>query len=127
LNLLINLGNLSYIYIIIIKNFISFYLIWNNNNNNNKGLIGNVVVSYFSYAAPYGVAVIFFSISAVYIQLNWNENYGDTSSEVIILIFFFFFFFFFFYFVLIYINYIVINYFYLYDIYLLWLKKKKKK
>jgi len=46
-----------------------------------SGLIGNVVVSYFSYAAPYGVAVIFFAISAVYIQLNWNENYGDTGAK----------------------------------------------
>lgn len=46
-----------------------------------SGLIGNVVVSYFSYAAPYGVAVIFFAISGVYIQLNWNENYGDTNNK----------------------------------------------
>jgi len=46
-----------------------------------SGLIGNVVVSYFSYAAPYGVAVIFFAISAIYIQLNWNENYGDTGAK----------------------------------------------
>jgi MFS family permease/cbb3-type cytochrome oxidase subunit 3 len=46
-----------------------------------SGLIGNVVVSYFSYAAPYGVAVIFFAISALYIQLNWGENYGNTESK----------------------------------------------
>jgi len=46
-----------------------------------SGLIGNVVVSYFSYAAPYGVAVIFFAISAIYIQLNWGENYGNTETK----------------------------------------------
>ncbi|ORY31469.1 DUF791-domain-containing protein [Neocallimastix californiae] len=44
-----------------------------------SGLIGNLVVNYFNYAAPYGVAVIIFAISAVYIQHNWNENYGDTE------------------------------------------------
>ncbi|ORX49943.1 DUF791-domain-containing protein [Piromyces finnis] len=47
-----------------------------------SGLIGNVVVSYFSYAAPYGVAVIFFAISALYIQFNWGENYGNTETKV---------------------------------------------
>lgn len=46
-----------------------------------SGLIGNVVVSYFSYAAPYGVAVVFFAISAYYIQMNWGENYGNTETK----------------------------------------------
>jgi len=46
-----------------------------------SGLIGNVAVNYFSYAAPYGVAIVFFAISAVYIQFNWNENYGDIDTK----------------------------------------------
>jgi len=46
-----------------------------------SGLIGNVVVTYFSYASPYGVAVIIFAISAYYIQCNWKENYGNNETK----------------------------------------------
>ncbi len=67
---------LNFNYITLNKNILYIFIL------KKKGLIGNVVVSYFSYAAPYGVAVVFFAISAYYIQMNWGENYGNTENKV---------------------------------------------
>jgi len=44
-----------------------------------SGLIGNVVVSLFNYASPYGFAIVIFAISAYYIKFNWEENYGNIE------------------------------------------------
>jgi len=46
-----------------------------------SGLIGNAFVSIFSYASPYGFAIVIFAISAYYIKFNWEENYGNIETK----------------------------------------------
>uniref|UniRef100_A0A6B2L655 Molybdate-anion transporter n=1 Tax=Arcella intermedia TaxID=1963864 RepID=A0A6B2L655_9EUKA len=44
-----------------------------------SGIVGSISTIYFGYVAPFMIALVLFLISCIYIQYNWNENYGDKS------------------------------------------------
>lgn len=46
------------------------------------GLVASISASFFGFVAPFVVSLIVLIIVTVIIHLHWNENYGDTQTEV---------------------------------------------
>jgi len=46
------------------------------------GVVASMVSIEFGFVAPFMVSMVFLIISAVFVSMNWNENYGDSKMEL---------------------------------------------
>lgn len=46
------------------------------------GVVASFISIQFGYVAPFMLAMIFLTASAVYVSFYWTENYGDAKVEL---------------------------------------------